>query len=111
MKPHTLSYILLRRGAAIALLLGMGSVADDAVGCSVCFSALEKTREAYYLTTVLLGILPFLMLGGFGLWLRRATRTQRSLAVAHGAEGATSQKEGEKGKLENRETRAFGHSM
>ena len=45
-----------------------------ALACSVCFSATEETREAYYLTTALLGSLPLLMAVGLVLWLRRVAR-------------------------------------
>ena len=45
-----------------------------ALACSVCFSATEETRQAYYVTTALLGSLPLLMAVGLALWLRQAAR-------------------------------------
>jgi uncharacterized membrane protein len=53
-------------------------VARSAEACSVCVSATEETRQAYYVTTVLMMLLPFLLLGGLGYWLRRAARAERA---------------------------------
>jgi hypothetical protein len=64
-------------GAALAsggVLLGL---APDASACSSCFTGDEATRQAYYATTILLGALPFLLLGALAFWLRRAARSQR----------------------------------
>lgn len=60
--------------ASSALLLWL---APDASACSSCFTGDEATRQAYYATTLLLGALPFLLLGALALWLRRAARSQR----------------------------------
>ncbi len=48
--------------------------ARNALACSVCISATEETREAYYGTTILLMLLPFLILATFGGWLYRLSR-------------------------------------
>jgi hypothetical protein len=45
---------------------------QSAEACSVCLSATEETREAYYLTTVVLMSLPFVFFGSLLFWLRRA---------------------------------------
>ncbi|MBT3213947.1 MAG: hypothetical protein HN351_04815 [Deltaproteobacteria bacterium] len=42
-----------------------------AEACSVCFSGTEETLEAFYLTTILLTLLPFVMLASIGIWLYR----------------------------------------
>jgi hypothetical protein len=62
-----------RRRFALALLAAaIASWAPSADACSVCLSATEETREAYYLTTVLLMSLPFALLGTLFYWLRKA---------------------------------------
>jgi uncharacterized membrane protein len=61
--------------------------ADAALACAVCLSATDQTREAYYGTTVLLMLLPMLIIGVLGFWLRRAARAQRGAAtLASGVE-------------------------
>jgi len=42
--------------------------------CAVCFSGKEETLEAFYITTVLLTLLPILMLALIGIWLYRKYR-------------------------------------
>ena len=42
--------------------------------CAVCFSGKEETLEAFYLTTVLLTLLPIFMLACIGIWLFRKYR-------------------------------------
>ena len=37
--------------------------------CAVCFSGTEETLGAFYLTTLILIILPIAMIGGVVLWL------------------------------------------
>jgi lipopolysaccharide export LptBFGC system permease protein LptF len=59
---------------AAALLVG----ARSAVACSVCLSGGEQTREAYYISTVLMMLSPFLVLGLLIFWLRRMARAQRA---------------------------------
>jgi hypothetical protein len=62
-----------RRRFALALLAAaIAAWAQSADACSVCLSATEETREAYYLTTVLLMSLPFVLLGALLYWLRKA---------------------------------------
>ena len=60
---------------AAALVLG-AALLPARVGwaCSSCLSAAEGTREAYYGTTLLLIVVPFLSLGILVLWLRRAAQ-------------------------------------
>lgn len=51
-----------------ALAAGIG---EPAQACSVCVSASEETRQAYYVTTLLMMGLPFALLAGIVFWLRR----------------------------------------
>ena len=62
------------RGTAMALAL---LAPDPAAACSVCLSATEPLREAYYVTTGILLSLPFLSLAAIILWLRRAAGRRR----------------------------------
>ena len=39
--------------------------------CAVCFSASEETLEAFYVTTIFLTLLPFVMLFSIGYWIYR----------------------------------------
>jgi hypothetical protein len=54
----------------------------SAEACSVCISASEETRVAYYVTTVIMMAFPFLCLGGLVFWLARAARIQRKAQEA-----------------------------
>lgn len=45
------------------------------LACAVCLSGTDETREAYYLTTAVLGALPFVVVGALALWIRRALRS------------------------------------
>jgi len=54
----------------ICLLL----IPDIARACAVCFSGKEETLEAFYITTVLLTLLPIIMLVLIGIWLFRKYR-------------------------------------
>jgi hypothetical protein len=65
--------------AGAASLAAAVLCARPAWACSVCFSIADKARDAYYGTTVLLMLLPFLLIGGILYWLRRAARRQRML--------------------------------
>lgn len=50
--------------------------------CSVCFLAKKDNLVAYFATGVLLSVLPFLLIGGLGLWLyRQAKERDRSFEV------------------------------
>ncbi len=42
-----------------------------AEACAVCYSSITKGRSAYYLTTILLGLLPLLILFGLYWLLKR----------------------------------------
>jgi hypothetical protein len=66
--------------AILALALSTGW-ARTATACAMCLSATEETREAYYATTALLALLPFLLIGAIGLWLRRAARASRDATL------------------------------
>ncbi len=46
-------------------------------GCSVCFSAKEGTLLAYYLTTILLSLLPLGMIGGFAYFFWSQAKKKR----------------------------------
>ncbi len=45
-----------------------------AKACAVCFSGKEETLEAFYITTVLLTLLPLVMLALIVIWLYRKYR-------------------------------------
>jgi hypothetical protein len=65
--------------AAFAATVGWTELA---AACSVCLSATDETREAYYATTALLAVLPFALVGGIALWLRHyALRSARRSAL------------------------------
>ena len=42
--------------------------------CAVCFSGREETLEAFYVTTIFLTLLPFVMLFSIGYWIYRKHR-------------------------------------
>lgn len=67
-----------RRPGLSALLLGVAGVAWARVveACSVCVSATDGTREAYYGTTALMMLVPFAALAVIAFWLRRAAGRQ-----------------------------------
>ncbi len=64
-------------------LLGWGVVwsilagARVAAACSVCFSATDAAREAYYSTTAFMILLPIALVASIGVWLYRASRRAR----------------------------------
>jgi hypothetical protein len=60
-----------------ALVAAFVTWPDAAWACAVCLSATEATRDAYYGTTVLLILLPFVLAGFLIFWLRRVARAQR----------------------------------
>lgn len=43
---------------------------SSAEACSVCYSALPASRNAYYLATLLMTLLPILLLAGIFFWFR-----------------------------------------
>lgn len=59
------------RNFAAALVLLMGSN-DAAFGCAACFGASSPgALRAYYISTILLSAMPFVLIAGFVLILRR----------------------------------------
>jgi uncharacterized membrane protein len=57
--------------SGLVLLIALAAIGEPALACSVCVSASEQTREAYYLTTLLMMTIPFALLAGIVFWLRR----------------------------------------
>ena len=53
--------------------------AQPALACSVCFVSKKENLMAFFATGVLLSLLPFVLVGGIGLWLYRQAKAQRSL--------------------------------
>jgi len=51
--------------------LGICFVADIAHACPVCFSGNTRNRTAYFVTFVILSILPLASIGGIVFWLKR----------------------------------------
>ena len=44
---------------------------NGALACAVCFSGTQESMFAFYLTTILLIFLPFSMIIGIIIWLKR----------------------------------------
>jgi hypothetical protein len=69
-----------RLATKLRMLLGWGVVwstltgARVAAACSVCFSATDAAREAYYSTTAFMIVLPIGLVASIGVWLYRASR-------------------------------------
>ena len=69
-----------RFAMTLRMLLGWGVVwsiltgARMASACSVCFSATDAAREAYYSTTAFMILLPIGLVASIGVWLYRAAR-------------------------------------
>jgi len=74
----------LRRVVVVSLAAVIATWARGAEACSVCLSATEETREAYYLTTVLMMLLPFVLLGALVYWLRKAAGRGKEVREAPG---------------------------
>jgi len=74
----------LRRFVCVLLAAAIATWTQSAEACSVCLSATEETREAYYVTTVLLMLLPFVFLGALLFWLRKAAGRQDEAREAPG---------------------------
>src|SRR5690242_10214514 len=53
--------------------------AQPVLACSSCFVAKKENLVAFFVTGVLLSLLPFLLAGGVGLWLYRRAKAQRAL--------------------------------
>jgi len=74
----------LRRFVCVLLAAAIATWTQSAEACGVCFSATEETREAYYVTTVLLMLLPFVLLGALLFWLRKAAGRRDEAREASG---------------------------
>jgi hypothetical protein len=74
----------LRRAAALLLAATFTAWTRSAEACSVCLSATDETREAYYVTTVLMMLLPFVLLGALVYWLRKAAGRGEEVRQAPG---------------------------
>ena len=55
----------------LLLVLSFSLVPGIAQACAVCFSGKEESLEAFYVTTIFLSLLPFVMLAAIGFWLYR----------------------------------------
>jgi hypothetical protein len=62
-----------RRIAALVVLL-LILAPDLAHACAGCIDLKSKNRVAFFVTTIVLSLLPLGMIGGMVLWLRRRTR-------------------------------------
>lgn len=60
-------------GAMTALLL-LAILPDAASACAVCFDTTAENRMAFMQTTALLSLLPLVMVGSVGAWIRKRTR-------------------------------------
>ena len=69
----------LQRALGVAGGFGLVAWPRIAGACSVCLSATDGTREAYYGTTALLIAFPLLLVGSITAWLYRAYRMQTRL--------------------------------
>jgi Na+-driven multidrug efflux pump len=49
---------------------------QDLMACSVCFTATEDTREAFYVTTILLTCTPLALIGGAVFFINRRLRAE-----------------------------------
>lgn len=74
--------ILQRLSFATLLLSILVFHPESAAACSVCFSATEEARNAYYLTTALMMAVPVLLLAGIGFWLYRSFAKQKAHELA-----------------------------
>ena len=62
------------------LAAGVALMPSVAAACPVCFSGNEANREAYYLTFLLMTLLPVSSVLGLLWWLRRRLREQAAQA-------------------------------
>jgi hypothetical protein len=53
------------------LLVALLFVPQQALACSVCYSANEANRMAFLDTTIFLSLFPLLMIGGIAWWIWR----------------------------------------
>jgi hypothetical protein len=72
------------RFVSVLLAAAIATWTQNAEACGVCLSATEETREAYYVTTVLLMLLPFVFLGALLYWLRKAAARRDGAREASG---------------------------
>ena len=64
----------------IIIVLSFSLVPGIVEACAVCFSGKEESLEAFYLTTVLLTLLPLVMLSLIGYWLYRQYRKEENVS-------------------------------
>lgn len=69
---------LSRLASSVAFLSVLLLNVEPARACSVCFSATDEARVAYYLTTALMMVVPLLLLAAIGFWLYRSFAKQRA---------------------------------
>ena len=55
-------------------LLAVSAASSEAFACSVCAVSKEESRNAYYITTALLSLLPLGMMGGMIFYLVKKSR-------------------------------------
>lgn len=63
--------------SCVCLCLLSTLVGQPAFACSVCFVAKKENLMAFFATGVLLSLLPFILVGGIGIWLYRQAKVQR----------------------------------
>jgi hypothetical protein len=66
--------------APLAASLAVLAMPDVAHACAVCFDGPGETRQAFFVTTAFLTLLPLGMLAGAGAWLRNRARRAESEA-------------------------------
>ncbi len=68
------------RHALAALLAGLGHalLPTGAFACPVCYGGSEGPLFTYFVTGVLMSLLPLGMIGVVGLWYLRSTRSRRA---------------------------------
>ncbi len=54
-------------------------LSQPVLACSVCFVSKKENLMAFFATGVLLSLLPFLLIGGVGLWLYRQARKKTEM--------------------------------
>jgi len=64
----------IRRLASAALVAAVLAAPSLAFACAVCFNRDDETQVAFRISTAVMTFLPFLLVGGLILWLRRRFR-------------------------------------
>ena len=65
----------MRAALFAALALALAALPRAAEACAVCTAGRDdETRSAFLATTLFLSVLPWALVGGFVLWLRRRAR-------------------------------------